>query len=234
MSKLVVSILIVLLVYTILPTLMVRSMGRFGVYGRGKRTNGIALTFDDGPDPEYTPQLLDLLQTFQIKSTFFVLGSKAEKYPELIVRMHKEGHLIGIHNYEHWANALMTPKKVRRQLDDSVTAIENIIGVKPVYYRPPWGIINIFDLLLLKRFRLVLWSLMVRDWSSRGGKERIKYRLQKNLKHTDIIVLHDSGQTFGADHNAPMYMLEALGEFLEECTRRGFTFLRVDKKLDKV
>lgn len=230
MIKVLASILIIMFVYTILPTLMVR-LGGFGVYCKGKKRHGIALTFDDGPDPEYTPQLLDLLRTFQIKSTFFVLGSKAEKYPELILRMHKEGHLIGIHNYVHWANALMTPKKVRQQLHDSVKAIENIIGIRPIYYRPPWGIINIFDLFLLKRFRLVLWSLMVRDWSSSGGKERIKYKLQTKLKHTDIIVLHDSGQTFGADHNAPMYMLEALGEFLEEYTRRGFTFLRVDKQI---
>lgn len=230
MSKFFVYILVILFVYTVLPTLIVR-LGGFGVYTKGKRANGIALTFDDGPDPEHTPQLLDLLGTYQIKATFFVLGSMAEKYPELILRMHLEGHLIGIHNYVHWANALMTPKKVRKQLRDSVKAIENIIGVKPIHYRPPWGIINIFDLFLLKKFHLILWSLMVGDWRSRGGKERIRKKLFSKISNKDIILLHDSGQTFGAHQNAPIYMLEALGEFLEECKRRDYLFLRIDNKM---
>lgn len=219
-----------MLVYTILPTLLVH-LGGFGVYTKGKRSNGIALTFDDGPDPEHTPQLLDLLAAYQVKATFFVLGSKAEKYPELILRIHREGHLIGIHNYVHWANALMTPKKVRKQLHDSVKAIEDIIGLKPIHYRPPWGIINIFDLFLLKRFHMVLWSLMVGDWRSNGGKERIRKKLLYKLNNNDIILLHDSGQTFGADHNAPSYMLEALSEFLEECKQREYIFLRIDNKM---
>ncbi|MCY9697193.1 polysaccharide deacetylase family protein [Paenibacillus alginolyticus] len=230
MSKLVWFLLVILLVYTILPTLIVR-LGGFGVYTKGKRANGIALTFDDGPDPDYTPQLLDLLAAYQVKATFFVLGSKAEKYPELIMRMHKEGHLIGIHNYVHWANALMTPMKVKKQLSDSVKAIENIIGEKPIYYRPPWGIINIFDLILLKQFHMVLWSLMVGDWRSSGGKNRIRNELLSKLSNNDIILLHDSGQTFGADQNAPIFMLEALSEFLEECKRREYIFLRIDSKM---
>ncbi|OCT12282.1 hypothetical protein A8709_31095 [Paenibacillus pectinilyticus] len=224
------TILLGVSVYTIVPTIIVR-LGGFGAYIKGKRSTGVALTFDDGPDPAYTPQLLDLLQAHQIPATFFVLGSKAERYPELIQRMHREGHLIGIHNYVHWANALLTPKKVRKQLQDTVSVIENILGVKPIHYRPPWGIINVFDFLLMKRFRLVLWSLMVGDWSCSGGKERIKRRLLSRLKHNDIIVLHDSGQTLGADQQAPMHMIEALKDFLEECLRRGVPFMRIDKRI---
>lgn len=139
MSKFFTYILVILFIYTVLPTLIVR-LGGFGVYTKGKRANGIALTFDDGPNPEHTPQLLDLLGTYQIKATFFVLGSMAEKYPELILRIHQEGHLIGIHNYVHWANALMTPRKVRKQLQDSVKAIENIIGVKRFTIDHPGGL----------------------------------------------------------------------------------------------
>ncbi|MCD1259688.1 polysaccharide deacetylase family protein [Paenibacillus athensensis] len=227
-SKLLECLAAGIFIYSVLPTLLVR-MGKLGVYRKGR--SGVALTFDDGPDPAYTPQLLDLLKAYRVRATFFVLGSKALRHPELITRMHREGHLIGIHNYVHWTNALMTPGKVRRQLRDSIAVIERITGVQTVYYRPPWGVINIFDLFLLRRVRMVLWSLMVRDWSSNGGKERIRSELLTKMKSGDVIVLHDSGQTLGADENAPCYMLEALAEVLDECLRRGFHFLRIDMKM---
>jgi peptidoglycan/xylan/chitin deacetylase (PgdA/CDA1 family) len=214
-------------IYTIIPTVFIRLFG----LGVRKETNsqGIALTFDDGPDPEYTPQLLDLLKHYNIKATFFVLGAKAEQYPDLIVRMHKEGHLIGVHNYVHHTNAFMTPWKVRAQLRDSIRTIERIIGVTPVYYRPPWGVFNIFDIFLFRKIQVVLWSLIVGDWVSRGGSERIKRRLLSKVKHGDVIVLHDSGQTLGADQDAPVYMLQALRDVLKEASHQGYEFLRVDE-----
>lgn len=229
MERLVLSIIVVLCVYTIIPTFVIRLFG-FGAYKKSSFSRGIALTFDDGPDPQYTPRLLDILKRHRVRATFFVLGSKAEQYPDLIARMHAEGHLVGIHNYVHWANALMTPKRVRAELNHSVEAIERIIGEKPVYYRPPWGVINLFDFLLLKRFRLVLWSVIVGDWRSRGGKTKIKRRLLSRLKEGAVIVLHDSGQTFGADSDAPTHMLGALEEFLIEALDKGYLFLRVDER----
>jgi peptidoglycan/xylan/chitin deacetylase (PgdA/CDA1 family) len=219
---------VLLSIYTIIPTLVIRIFG-LGV-NKDASSQGISLTFDDGPDPEYTPQLLDLLNKYKIKATFFVLGSKAKQHPELIIRMHQEGHLIGVHNYLHRANALMTPWKVRLQLMHSIRTIEKIIGVTPVYYRPPWGIFNVFDFLLFRRFRVVLWSLIVGDWVSRGGAQKIKHRLLANLKNGDVIVLHDSGQTFGADKDAPSYMLQALSDFLEETSQQGYAFYRVDEQ----
>ncbi|NOV03696.1 polysaccharide deacetylase family protein [Paenibacillus planticolens] len=230
MNHVLVFVIAGLFVYTIIPTFVIRVLG-IGVYKKGTAGRGIALTFDDGPDPEYTPRLLELLKENNLKATFFVLGSKAEHYPELIKRMHNEGHLVGVHNYVHWANAFMTPKKVRLQLEHSVNVIEKIIGERPVYYRPPWGIINIFDFLLLKRFRMILWSIMVGDWRSNGGKRKIKERLQAKLRDGAVIVLHDSGQTFGADKDAPIYMLEALREFIAEALSKNYAFLRVDEKM---
>jgi peptidoglycan/xylan/chitin deacetylase (PgdA/CDA1 family) len=218
-----------LLIYTIIPTLFIRFF--WGGFKKRSINEGIALTFDDGPDLEYTPQLLDLLKRHQVKATFFVLGSKAKQHPELIARMHQDGHLVGIHNYVHWANALMSPWKVRLQLQHSVKAVENIIGIQPVYYRPPWGIINLFDFFLPKRFRLVFWSVIVGDWRSRAGKYKLKARLLSKLKDGAVIVLHDSGQTFGADLDAPLYMLEALDEFIRETYLLGYSFITIDDKL---
>ncbi|MEK3848274.1 polysaccharide deacetylase family protein [Paenibacillus peoriae] len=218
-----------LLVYTIIPTLIIRLFG-IGVYKRGTGEQPIALTFDDGPDPEFTPLLLDLLKKYNIKSTFFVLGRKAEKYPDLIQRMHNEGHLVGIHNYVHWSNALMSPKRVREQVNKTANVINRIIGEKAFYYRPPWGVINLFDFFLMKQFRMILWSVIVGDWKSSGGKQKIKQRLLSKLRGGAVIVLHDSGQTFGADRDAPAYMLEALNEFIIEALYTGYCFQRVDEK----
>ncbi|WP_418026608.1 polysaccharide deacetylase family protein [Paenibacillus sp. JJ1722] len=218
-----------LLVYTIIPTLIIRLFG-IGVYKRGTGEQPIALTFDDGPDAEFTPLLLDLLKKYNIKGTFFVLGRKAEKYPDLIQRMHNEGHLVGIHNYVHWSNALMSPKRVREQVNKTANVINRIIGEKAFYYRPPWGVINLFDFFLMKQFRMILWSVIVGDWKSSGGKQKIKQRLLSKLRGGAVIVLHDSGQTFGADRDAPAYMLEALNEFIIEALYTGYCFQRVDEK----
>ena len=99
--------------YAFIPGMISRIFG-YRVFRKGTGRNEFALTFDDGPDPRFTPLLLDLLKKYDAKATFFVVGSNAERYPELIRRIHEEGHLIGIHNYVHKTNWLMRPATVRR------------------------------------------------------------------------------------------------------------------------
>ncbi len=121
--------------YAILPSLLSLGLG-IGVYKRKPIQRGLAFTFDDGPNPKYTPQLLDLLKKYKIKATFFVLGSKVEQYPHLIHRIHQEGHLLGVHNYVHRSNWFRLPWIIRREIEQSATLIEHITGVRPIYYRP--------------------------------------------------------------------------------------------------
>ncbi|MEX2104111.1 MAG: polysaccharide deacetylase family protein, partial [Bacilli bacterium] len=225
------SLLLFFCIYAILPQIITSTFG-FGVFRQADTKCEVAFTFDDGPDKGYTPRLLDLLKEYNVKATFFVLGVKAEKFPELILRIHQEGHLIGIHNYDHWANSLMTPWKVRGQINRSATIIEKITGKRPVYYRPPWGLMNVFDFILHKKLRIVMWSLMVGDWRSRGGKERIRTKLLKSVKAGDVIVLHDSGDTIGAEKSAPLHMIEALEEVLKEVVKQGYRFVRIDEMID--
>lgn len=229
MAESITILVIVLTLYTLIPTFLMRVFS-LGAYPKENTEHGIALTFDDGPDPKYTPILLDLLARHGVKATFFVLGSKAERYPELILRMHNEGHLIGVHNYVHRTNALMMPWKVRKQINRTAEVIEKITGKSPQFYRPPWGVVNIFDFFLSRRFRIVLWSLIVGDWLNRTGKDKIKQRLFAQLQSGSVIVLHDSGDTLGADPDAPKLMIAALDEFLKETARRGFTFVRIDER----
>jgi peptidoglycan-N-acetylglucosamine deacetylase len=215
--------------YTVIPTLVIRIFTP-GVHHPKSNSGYMALTFDDGPDPAFTPQLLDILRDHHVKATFFVLGSQAGRNPELIRRMSAEGHLIAIHNYVHRSNAFMTPWGVRRQIRDSEQIISGITGCSPCYYRPPWGIINIGDLFLMRdRLRLVLWSIIVKDWRIQGGSARIEQRLLSRLKNGAVIVLHDSGRTWGADMEAPRYMLKALQEFLAYSLQQGYSFVRMDE-----
>jgi peptidoglycan-N-acetylglucosamine deacetylase len=219
---------ILLLVYWIIPEFMTYVLG-WRVFRKSSQGLEIAFTFDDGPDPHYTPRLLDLLKEFHMKATFFVLGSKAEKYPELILRMHQEGHLIGIHHYVHRANWVMTPWTIRRELHRCASILQRITGVRPVYFRPPWGLLNLFDLFLQKQFQFVMWSVMAGDWRKKGGTEKIKNRLVHRIKGGSVILLHDSGETWGADQDAPCYTINALEELLREGFLQNFNCLRVDE-----
>ncbi|MDP4164060.1 MAG: polysaccharide deacetylase family protein [Bacillota bacterium] len=227
-ERVLIGIVILIFFYTVVPYIFSFGLG-LGVYRKNKESKKLAFTFDDGPHEIYTPMLLDLLNDNNIKATFFVLGSKAEQFPEIIQRMHAEGHLIGMHNYVHRSNWMMTPRKVLWELNRSAAIVEGITGVRPVYYRPPWGLLNILDYFILKKFNVVLWSLMVNDWRSVGGSERVKKELLKKINQGDIILLHDSGETIGADEDAPYNTIEALKDVFKEVRQRGFSSVRIDE-----
>jgi len=230
-EKLLWAISALLIIYIILPWVLTRYIG-LGVFRKGKVRREIAFTFDDGPDPLYTPQVLDLLQKHQVKATFFVVGCKAEQYPEIIKRIHAEGHQIGIHNYEHLPSWILAPWSVKRkQLDRSADVIEMLTGLRPVYYRPPWGTLSLWDILLKKNYKLVFWSEFAYDWLSEVGKTTLSKRMMKCVKEGAIVLLHDSGTTYGADSDAPHYMIQSLDSVLSEVTRQGMHGVRVDEMM---
>lgn len=217
--------------YAVIPTILARVFG-VGVYKKATADHQFTLTFDDGPDPVYTPLLLEILSKHQIQATFFVLGQKAESHPELLRRIHEEGHLIGIHHYTHISNWLLTPFQIRKRINHTANIVENIIGVRPIYYRPPWGLVTVVDWFFHRRYQIVLWSLMVGDWTGKKRQKSVGEKLIKGVEDGSIIVLHDSGETFGAAEDAPMYMMEALQLFLKETQSKGYTCVRMDHLLD--
>lgn len=187
----------------------------FSLRVQKKVKNGVALTFDDGPDPVYTPQLLNLLKKYNVKATFFVVGWKAKKYPHLIKRMYEEGHTIGLHHYYHTSNWFLPPFVTEWELERSARVIEHMTGVRPVYYRPPWGHLNIWTVLMQKKYKIVMWTYILGDWKASMSVERLYERLTNSIKDGAIIVLHDSGSTIGADQHAPANMLRALEQLLQ-------------------
>jgi peptidoglycan/xylan/chitin deacetylase (PgdA/CDA1 family) len=123
----------------------------------------------------------------------------------------------------------MSPWTIRYQLNKTASIIERITGIRPLYYRPPWGLLNIFDLFLMEQYRLVHWSVIAEDWRSKGGSEKVETRLLRNMKKGDVILLHDCGETWGADEDAPMNTINALKAVLKDVTNRGLTCVRIDE-----
>ncbi|RIE03092.1 polysaccharide deacetylase family protein [Cohnella faecalis] len=217
--------------YAFLPAFVSRVFG-FRVFMRGKTKSEIALTFDDGPDPVYTPILLDLLKKHGAKATFFVVGANAEKYPELVSRMHEEGHIVGIHNYVHHSNWFMRPKTVKRQIHRTSDVIKKITGARPKYYRPPWGIVNVFDYGNIGYLQIVLWTSMFGDWRKKIGAENLYLRMRKKLKPGEVFLLHDCGITVGADRDAPANTIAALARILEDGRELGYRFVGIDEMIE--
>ncbi|WP_314589658.1 polysaccharide deacetylase family protein [Paenibacillus terrigena] len=228
-------VVLFLVMYMLVPFVLTRICGLI-VVRRGKASRQLAITFDDGPNPIYTPKLLDMLQAQGVRATFFVLGGEAEKYPDIIRRMHQEGHQIGIHNYTHTTNWVMTPGEVmREQVEHSADIIERITGERPTCYRPPWGILNLGDLFRFRwnnKYRIILWSVMVGDWKRSTTAERLRRKLMRRITPGAIVVLHDSGETFGADADAPLQMIAGLESVLQEVKQQGYACVRVDEMLD--
>ncbi|MFC5532009.1 polysaccharide deacetylase family protein [Cohnella yongneupensis] len=216
--------------YAFLPAIVSRIFG-FRVFMRGKTEREIALTFDDGPDPEYTPKLLDLLKQHGAKGTFFVVGENADRLPDIIARIHEEGHVLGIHNYVHKSNWLMRPSTVKKHIQRTSDAIVRITGVKPMYYRPPWGIVNVFDYAKLGHLQIVLWTSMFGDWRAKVGAEQLYRRMRAKLKPGQVFLLHDCGTTFGADRDAPANTIEALSRILVDGEKQGYRFIGIDEMI---
>jgi len=216
--------------YAFLPALVSRLFG-YRVFMKGSSKDGVALTFDDGPDPEYTPQLLDLLKEHGAKATFFVVGKNAELHPELIARIHEEGHILGIHNYVHHMNWFMRPSTVKRHIRQTSDVIERITGHKPMYYRPPWGIVNVFDYAKLGHLQIVLWTSLFGDWKKRIGADKLYARMKRKLGPGQVFLLHDCGTTLGADREAPANTIAALSRILEDGRKRALRFIGIDEMI---
>ncbi len=193
--------LLILTLYMFLPDLLLHRLG----LGSSKRqySSGVALTFDDGPDPAYTPRILDVLAQYQVPATFFVVGEKVAKYPEIIQRIQAEGHQLGIHCHRHLHAWLLKPRETWKLWDEGVDTLERLTGQRVEWIRPPWGTFNL-SLWYWTRWnkrRAVLWSVEGHDWLAIRSPRQIAERILRKTKPGTIIVLHDSGGEKGAPEN---------------------------------
>lgn len=156
----------------------------------------VSITFDDGPHPEFTPKVLALLKKYEAKATFFLIGQNAEKYPELVQEILKEGHSIGNHSYSHSKKFGFFPvQKLVGEMDRCNSVLQKITGREVKMFRPPFGVTNpnLKKALQKTAHTSIGWSKRSLDTTS-ISKERIISKITTNLKPGDIILLHDGGE----------------------------------------
>src|SRR5438067_2520071 len=184
----------------------------------------IALTFDDGPDPKWTPKILDILKAENVKAAFFLVGARAEEYPNLVRRIVAEGHEIGNHTYYHPNRALCWPEHIRVELNATQLLLETITGRSTTLFRPPYAadtspskITELVPLQLAQDlgYLVVLENIDPQDWA-RPGADVILQRVKQQRRDGSIILLHDAG----GDREQTV---EALPRILDYLKTRGDT-----------
>ena len=187
----------------------------------------VALTFDDGPNPDATPAILDALAARSIKATFFVLGRHAERWPELVKRVADEGHSLGNHGYYHRKLHFKSPGYVRRDLSLGTELIERAAGVHPKLFRAPHGFRNPWVTSVARSLgqRTVGWSLGVWD-SDRPGAELIVDRTVSGARSGSILLLHDGD---GYDPQGDrMQTAQAVPMIVDRLLAQGYRFDLLD------
>jgi len=186
----------------------------------------VALTFDDGPNPDATPAILDALGERDVKATFFVLGRHAERWPGLVRRVAAEGHAIGNHGYHHRKLHFKSPRYVRDDLSRGTQAIEQAAGVRPALFRAPHGFRSPWVSAIARSLgqRTVGWSLGVWD-SDRPGVDAIVERTVDGARPGSILLLHDGdGYDPAGDR---MQTARAVPRIVERLLEQGYRFDRV-------
>ncbi|KGE17252.1 polysaccharide deacetylase family protein [Paenibacillus wynnii] len=194
----------------------------------GPRIKSVALTFDDVPDPRFTPQLLDVLRRNHVRATFFVVGSRAKKHPELVARMVREGHIIGNHSYNHPQFRKLRMKEFKVQILRTENIIQNIAGYKPKLIRPPYGEITEQQLKWAKSqgYKVVNWNVDSQDWKGLP-KGEVKANILSTAGKGAIILQHGGGGQGSHLEGS----IQALPEVIAKMRQRGYTFVTVPQLL---
>ena len=183
----------------------------------------VALTFDDGPHPDATPELLRLLDDADVRATFFLLGRMTAQHPHIARAIAAAGHEIGVHGYDHRLPIKRTPAATRTDLDRAVHTITTVTGTQPRWWRPPYGVATTPALVHARRLGLrpVLWTCWGRDWTASCTGGSVHGSVLRRLTGGGTILLHDS------DHAAApkcwLAMLSALPDILAYCAAHGWT-----------
>jgi peptidoglycan-N-acetylglucosamine deacetylase len=188
--------------------------------GRGNGGH-VALTFDDGPDPEGTPLFLKVLGDRGVRATFFVLGTQISRSPRLAADIADAGHEIGVHGWRHRYLPLRTPAATYADLASAKEIVTATSGVRPWLFRPPYGVLSAASLAAARSLDLtpVLWSAWGKEWTEGSTPESVFATLAGDLSPGATVVLHDSDIT--SPDGSWRAALGALTLLLDECDRRG-------------
>lgn len=186
----------------------------------------IALTFDDGPHYKYTAEILDILSENNAKATFFVVGSLAERYPELILRELAEGHEIGNHTWSHPKMSKLTPEQLNTEIIKTERVLNEIADYRPKLFRPPEGSYKKgVDAVAKKNdYSVIIWTVDTRDWAH-TPVDKIVQEVLDNTVSGSIILCHDF---IGRDSPTP----DAIRKFIPALQAEGYEFVTVSELIN--
>ncbi|TSB46553.1 polysaccharide deacetylase family protein [Alkalicoccobacillus porphyridii] len=188
----------------------------------------IALTFDDGPDPRVTGDLLDVLAEEKVPATFFLMGVRVDRYPDLVKRMVDEGHTIGSHGYWHNPLINLSNREAQADLEKANQAIFRAVNQETSLYRPPFGSLNEEKVEMLKElgYSVIIWSVDSEDWKA-SPPDEIAEKVIEDVRPGSIILHHD-----GANWNIDLSgTVTAVQKEIKELKKRGYTFVTVPELL---
>jgi len=188
-------------------------------------SRSIALTFDDGPLPGYTERVLDILKAHNVQAAFFCIGHRVTSHPDLVARIHADGHVLGNHSYWHGKLFdLQTPAAIRAELEHTNAALHDIIRKRPRFFRPPYGVTNPMVAAAVRKlnYTTIGWSLRSFDSVSRDSGE-LMGKVSDQLQAGDIVLFHDYSEA----------MITMLPKFLKHVVNAGLKIVRVDELLQE-
>jgi peptidoglycan/xylan/chitin deacetylase (PgdA/CDA1 family) len=179
----------------------------------------VALTFDDGPDPEGTPRVLDLLARRGIRATFFLIGERAARHRAVARAIAEAGHEVGNHTWRHRNAWFLSPAATAREITEGAAILADVVGASPRLYRPPWGIVNVAALLTARQLGLatVLWSVQHEGLRARRPSAQVEH-VAARLGPGAIVDLHDAPGLPGA----PERLLAMLPALLDRLDAGGY------------
>lgn len=184
----------------------------------------VALTFDDGPSSKNTPKLLDILAKEDVPATFFVLGTQAKAFPDIVARAAEEGHEIASHTWQHSNLTSLSGKALEKDLTKANKAIKKAFGTTPHLLRPPYGASNgeVAKVAKKKKLALVFWDVDTLDWQHRDPKKTVKHA--REAKKGSIVLMHDVHAT----------TVEAVPGVIKSLRKEGFTFVTVSQLMGEM
>ncbi len=204
-----------------------------GVHRHGNESlPGIALTFDDGPHPIYTPQILDILKKHGVKGCFFMMGKHVEAHPDIVKRMNEEGHELGSHGYSHRMMPLLSADALKDEIEKTDDAIKKITGERASYFRPPYGFYNeaVRREALSRGYAFVLWNVSSKDWMNQGG-EKVAQNVAKYLKPGVILLFHDGGSVVHNKGTKRESTVQSLPLIIDAARKKGLKVMTLKELL---
>ena len=193
-----------------------------------KEGKKIALTFDDGPHPKNTEKILEILEEYGIKATFFVIGVNVKNYPKTLEKIVSSGHEIGNHTYTHRILKNKTKEEIIKELADTESEICKYYSPSTCLIRPPCGIYdeNLIEIALENKYKIVLWNIDTKDWEH-ATSHSIENKVMNMVNGGDIILFHDY---ISGENNTP----NALRTIIPKLLNDGYTFVTVSELLQNV